>query len=698
MTQPIRSGLLLRTCLEVLAEAPDRGRMSNQAVLAAIAERVELTDFERGKVKSGGDRWKVDVNFLSSMAATIGWMVKRNSQWWITAAGLEALRAWSTPEELVQEVGRQYRQVDNRRKAARARYAGKIDVIGSALAQVPEGTWTSHDDLADLVGGDADELADLLASVALPNSHRVLYANGQVPNAMHQYWSYRGDDLCERLRSEGVEFSEDQPPLASQEQHLTADYFEAEVGEPPDAESESAGRRAWLVRGTNVDGVDVVPAWLDEGWVSLAASQLPATAAGADEQQLRELVAEAYRHKGYSVREKLTEEFAIFLRRMRTDDYLVTVHRGAVFLGLVAGPATFAEPLDRRTGLRRAVRWLNLSAPLRLDELPAPLTTLAKSQDDVVDLTEALAILDQLYDSYLTDTPTTLTEPKARLGEVTDKLVEDLLMDGRAWLDGVTALLAERRQIILYGPPGTGKTYVARKLAAHLTEPHAVQLVQFHPSYTYEDFFEGFRPKSTVDGKLEFELRPGAFRRLADEAREHPTTAYILVIDEINRGNLAKIFGELYFLLEYRDERMRLQYSQEDFTLPENLYLIGTMNTADRSIALVDAAMRRRFAFVEMHPSKPPVDGLLARWLDDRKIDSDSAVLLDALNARLRDADYAIGPSYLMRESAYTEPDGLDRIWRHDILPMLVEHHYADDIDVEATYGLAALRAAMASS
>src|SRR5205814_5261615 len=119
---------------------------------------------------------------------------------------------------------------------------------------------------------------------------------------------------------------------------------------------------------------------------------------------------------------------------------------------------------------------------------------------------------------------------------------------------------------------------------------------------TYEDFFEGFRPKSTADGRLEFELRPGAFRKLAEEAREHPSTVYILIIDEINRGNLAKIFGELYFLLEYRDHRVRLQYSQEDFTLPANFYMIGTINTADRSIALVDAAMRRRFAFVEMHP------------------------------------------------------------------------------------------------
>jgi len=101
--------------------------------------------------------------------------------------------------------------------------------------------------------------------------------------------------------------------------------------------------------------------------------------------------------------------------------------------------------------------------------------------------------------------------------------------------------------------------------------------------------------------------------RAADLARDNPTEKHFLIIDEINRGNLAKVFGELYFLLEYRDEAIRLQYSDEEFSLPENLYIIGTMNTADRSIALVDLALRRRFHFVEFHPDKPPIQGLLER-------------------------------------------------------------------------------------
>jgi 5-methylcytosine-specific restriction protein B len=174
----------------------------------------------------------------------------------------------------------------------------------------------------------------------------------------------------------------------------------------------------------------------------------------------------------------------------------------------------------------------------------------------------------------------------------------------------------------------------------------------------------------------------------------------VLIIDEINRANLAKVFGELYFLLEYRDQAVGLLYSageEDDFTLPENVFLIGTMNTADRSIALVDAAMRRRFAFVSLHPNDEPVRGLLGRWLDRHGLPGEAAALLAALNARVPDADFAIGPSYLMRHSVYAE-GGLDRVWRTSILPLLEELHYGDGVDLAAEYGLAALRRSVAGS
>ena len=184
------------------------------------------------------------------------------------------------------------------------------------------------------------------------------------------------------------------------------------------------------------------------------------------------------------------------------------------------------------------------------------------------------------------------------------------------FLETVESLLDDKRQVIFQGPPGTGKTFVAKRLAECLAGSlDRIRLVQFHPSYAYEDFVQGYRPVLDEQGRATFTLRDGPLVEMAEVARADPDRAHFLVIDEINRGNLAKVFGELYFLLEYRDEAIRLQYSDASFTLPENLYIIGTMNTADRSIALVDLALRRRFHFVEFHPQTAPIEGLLKRWL-----------------------------------------------------------------------------------
>jgi 5-methylcytosine-specific restriction protein B len=174
----------------------------------------------------------------------------------------------------------------------------------------------------------------------------------------------------------------------------------------------------------------------------------------------------------------------------------------------------------------------------------------------------------------------------------------------------------------------------------------------------------------------------------------------VLIIDEINRADIAKVFGELYYLLEYRGDKISLQYSPEqEFFLPANLYFIGTMNTADRSIALVDAAIRRRFPFIEMHPSEEPVLAVLPSYLKSVGSSQERAELLAELNSQLTGKlrEFQIGPSYLMRDEAATEA-GLSRIWRHDILPLLEEQLYGahDREQVHANFGLEAIRRAVA--
>ena len=246
-------------------------------------------------------------------------------------------------------------------------------------------------------------------------------------------------------------------------------------------------------------------------------------------------------------------------------------------------------------------------------------------------------------------------------------------------LEEIVADLEDKRQMIFYGPPGTGKTYVAKAIAAEYARAGGgFEIVQFHPSYSYEDFVEGFRPTLNDAGQPGFTLTQGPLRRIAELAKDHPEATYVLVIDELNRGNVAKVFGELYFLLEYRDEEIRLQYGGDPFRLPRNLLFICTMNTADRSIALMDAALRRRFYFAPFFPNEPPIEGLLRRWLDEHApgMTEHVAGLIDRAN-ELLDRDAAIGPSYFMRKDL--DEDRVRRIWNRAVIPYVEEQCFGDE-------------------
>ena len=291
-----------------------------------------------------------------------------------------------------------------------------------------------------------------------------------------------------------------------------------------------------------------------------------------------------------------------------------------------------------------------------------------------------------------TDDGSIETNEELETGPDPRALVDALQLPAQ-FLREIETLLTDKKQVIFQGPPGTGKTYVAQKLARHLSgSEERVTLVQFHPSYAYEDFVQGFRPTTFKDGKPGFELRDGALLRAAERARKEPDGKHFLVIDEINRGSIAKVFGELYFLLEYRDSEVSLQYSDEPFSLPENLYIIGTMNTADRSIALVDLALRRRFYFVEFHPDDEPVKGVLRRWLKANELDEMEWVadVVESVNEKMEDDRHAaIGPSYFMKDNL--DDKAVERIWKHSVLPYIEERRYGD-ADRAGEFDLKALR------
>jgi 5-methylcytosine-specific restriction enzyme B len=246
-------------------------------------------------------------------------------------------------------------------------------------------------------------------------------------------------------------------------------------------------------------------------------------------------------------------------------------------------------------------------------------------------------------------------------------MAPDTLTD---WLDAI----ARKKQAVIYGPPGTGKTFVAKRLAKRITNGNEdrIDLVQFHPAYSYEEFIQGIRPES-VDGVLSYPIKPGRFLAFckAMAASDEPA---VLIIDEINRANLARVFGELMYALEYRDEAVTLA-SGERFKIPKNVYVIGTMNTADRSIALVDHALRRRFAFIAQSPDYE----ILREYHRDaseasgvaRAVNIDGLIgVLERVNEAINDPNVAIGVSFFMLRDLDVQ---LPHIWRMEIMPYLEE-------------------------
>jgi hypothetical protein len=263
---------------------------------------------------------------------------------------------------------------------------------------------------------------------------------------------------------------------------------------------------------------------------------------------------------------------------------------------------------------------------------------------------------------------------------------------GSDWLRRALDLLGMKRQLILQGVPGTGKTHVARHLARLIArgQEDAIRLVQFHPAYSYEEFVEGIRVRSVaVEGRhdVTYPVEDGLLCSFAARAAAQPSRPHVLLIDEINRGNLPRIFGELLYLLEYRDQAIDLPYSRRSFRLPANLYLLATMNAADRSVASIDAALRRRFSFLEMQPDA----GILSAWLTAHPPLAGPGFrervlgLFERLNARLKSelgAHAQVGHSYFMVEGL--DETRLEMVWRHQIRPLLEEHFFNQPLRVAA--------------
>jgi len=349
--------------------------------------------------------------------------------------------------------------------------------------------------------------------------------------------------------------------------------------------------------------------------------------------------------------------------------------------GIVESDYYFDNSEDNNYCNFRKVNWTDKG------EWEHPGQAVMKTLTDITSYTDYVQKLCDLFGEGI-------TEEDSEVPEVTyppytvEKFLEEVYMD-KASYDILVGLIRNKKNVILQGAPGVGKTYAAKRLAYSMMgvkDQERVMMVQFHQSYSYEDFIEGFRP---AIGENNFTIKKGAFFNFCNKAAEDRENDYFFIIDEINRGNLSKIFGELFMLIENdkRNNALQLLYSGDRFFVPDNVYIIGMMNTADRSLAMLDYALRRRFAFYEMNPGFE-TDGFRAyrRSLENDKFDSLINCVESLNNAIAADESlgegFCIGHSYFCNISEASDIT-LSNIVEYEIIPLLKEYWFDEPLKVK---------------
>ncbi|PTJ79310.1 AAA family ATPase [Staphylococcus kloosii] len=301
-----------------------------------------------------------------------------------------------------------------------------------------------------------------------------------------------------------------------------------------------------------------------------------------------------------------------------------------------------------------------------------------------VDLTKTAKILFDYYNKYLIESKEESKEEEIKATNFDDVFIS------QQYIEKIIRILKRKQAIILKGVPGVGKTFTIKSLLSRSFDnigENGIEMIQFHQSYSYEEFIEGLKPQ--MDGS--FEAEKGIFYDISKRAQDDPDNNYFLVIDEINRGNLSKIFGELMMLIE-NDKRdsyvVKLAYSKELFTVPNNLYIIGTMNTADRSLTLVDYALRRRFAFFTLEPAfdtekfnKFLVENMKLEKKQLNKINNTMTKINRIIEHTLGN-DFIIGHSYFVVNEGEVNDfaEWYDDIVTFEIIPMIEEYYFDDEV------------------
>lgn len=667
-------------------------------IWAAAQQRVPFTDHEAALVRKGRPRGESDWRWSSADLAAAGWLRKHpdgSGKWAITDSGKQALRDYPG-DDLHAEATRRYA-------------AGRVE-LQSAITDALPTTWVSTDNpqrkLLDAARVWVEQSLQRGISVFSPT--RDVWSSDSVTR-LHHVWStaekVEGKNFVENVALQLAGESDDVKLLMAEIVAIQILPISTAIGHAKKTEKvdallaqmqhkvsiptlfdEAFGGGAFNP-GTGmlsrVNHAVTIIVNMAKAWVDL----------DADTQEI--VLADPLRWRDFVLSldgdEFPTQRWALmylvhpgFFGPIVSADHRKRIRE--TFIGEIGG--SFSDEPDG--DLQRIALALQVKNGKPINFYRSPLRELwQETPEEVVE--------PSVDDKQLDAGEDVETDPRGFRPEDIDTaaLSDELNLDDK-WIARVVDALHRRGQIILYGPPGTGKTYVAKALTKALTgKVEAARRIQFHPSYTYEDFFAGYRPREK-NGQLVFELTKGPLSRIAEDARRDPDITHVLMIDEINRANLSKVFGELYYLLEYRDDPIDLLYAGsgidggDTFSLPPNVVIIGTMNTADRSIALLDSAMRRRFSFFELHPDVPPVAGILERWTAAYPQSIDVTALFAELNSRIRDREDRIGPSHLLRRDVLTQ-SALEAIWTESLLPLLEERHLGSAIDVHTTFSLAVL-------